>query len=702
MDYGNDIIPNKRRNIMNIKLILSLSIAALVFIVSSECASGLEYRNTEEGEDKTLSPYFAIENGDPSVDSFPLKKTEVEASIVGVIAYVTVTQTYANVGEKPINAEYIFPASTRAAVHGMTMTIGQHVIKAKIKERQQAKKVFEAAKQEGKSASLLQQQRPNVFSMDIANVMPGDVVNIELRYSELLTPTDGIYEFVYPTVVGPRYSELTEKTASDHDKWVKNPYLHEGEDSPSTFNITAKISTGIPLNELNCKTHKTDVVWDGKTAATISLAKSDGAAGNRDFILRYSTMGKQVQSGLMLYQGKDENFFFLMAQPPEKVKLEDIPPREYIFVMDVSGSMNGFPISVSKELLRSLIGGLRSTDTFNVILFAGKSSVMAPASVPATKKNILKALSVIDDQKGSGGTRLISALKEAMLMSHDKDTSRSIVIVTDGYISADKKAFTMIKENLNETNVFAFGIGTSVNRYLIEGIARAGKGMPFVVTTKGDAPSTANKFREYIESPVLTGITVDYSGFNTYSIEPSAIPDLMATRPIQIFGKWKGRPDGTITITGVGGTGEYRQTFDVSKTQPRDEHQALKYLWARARVMELSDYAGSMNDEDIREVTTLGLTYDLLTEYTSFVAVYEEIRNPEKESTDVTQPLPLPEGVSDLAVPELEQPIYASSVGVKPAPKTVAEPELLIMLTIMAVGGAIAFAYSLRRRSTGE
>jgi Ca-activated chloride channel homolog len=687
---------------MNMKLILSLSIAALVFIASSEGASGLEYRNTEEGEDKTLSPYFAVENGDPSIDSFPLKKTEVDASIVGVIAYVTVTQTYANVGEKPINAEYIFPASTRAAVHGMTMTIGQHVIKAKIKERQQAKKEFEAAKEEGKSASLLQQQRPNVFSMDIANVMPGDVVNIELCYSELLTPTDGIYEFVYPTVVGPRYSELPEKAASDHDKWVKSPYLHQGEDSPSTFDITVKLSTGIPLNELSCKTHRTDVSWDSANTATISLERSDGAAGNRDFILKYSTLGEQVQSGLMLYRGEDENFFFLMAQPPERVRLENIPPREYVFVMDVSGSMNGFPISVSKELLRSLIGGLRPTDTFNVVLFAGKSSVMASASVPATEKNISKALSVIDKQKGSGGTRLTSALKKAILMPHEKDISRSIVIVTDGYISAEKEVFTMIKNNLHEANVFAFGIGSSVNRYLIEGIARAGKGEPFVVTKKGGARSTANKFIKYIESPVLTGITVDYSGFNAYSIEPAAIPDLMATRPIQIFGKWRGEPDGTITITGVGGTGEYQQTFDVAKTRPRDEHQALKYLWARTRVMELSDYAGSMDDEDIREVTALGLTYDLLTDYTSFVAVYEEIRNPEKESTDVTQPLPLPEGVSDLAISNPDPPVYVSSVGVKPAPKTVAEPELLIMLTIMAVGGAIAFYYSRLRITSGE
>jgi Ca-activated chloride channel family protein len=189
----------------------------------------------QETEDRTLSPYFAIKNGDPSVDNFPLKRTEVKVSIVGVIAHVTVTQTYENRGERPINAKYIFPASTRAAVHGMKMTIGEHVITARIRERQTAKKEFKAAKKAGKSAALLEQQRPNVFSMNVANVMPGDVIDVELRYSELIVPVDGTYDFVYPTVVGPRYSEITGGTATDHDTWVESPYLHDGEDTPSVF-----------------------------------------------------------------------------------------------------------------------------------------------------------------------------------------------------------------------------------------------------------------------------------------------------------------------------------------------------------------------------------------------------------------------------------------------------------------------------------
>jgi Ca-activated chloride channel family protein len=193
---------------------------------------------TEEATaDLTLSPYFFIENGDPSVDQFPLKETHVMVNISGVIADVLIMQKYSNNGTRPISARYIFPASTRAAVHGMTMTVGEQVIEARIKERQVAQDEFDQAKRQGKNASLLQQQRPNVFSMDVANIMPGDTVDIELHYTELLVPTEGTYEFIYPTVVGPRYSNQLEAEAPETDQWIKSPYFQEGRKPQTRFTL---------------------------------------------------------------------------------------------------------------------------------------------------------------------------------------------------------------------------------------------------------------------------------------------------------------------------------------------------------------------------------------------------------------------------------------------------------------------------------
>ncbi|HEV8487544.1 MAG TPA: VIT domain-containing protein [Blastocatellia bacterium] len=290
-------------------------------------------------EDKTLSPYFFVQ-GDPKVDHLPLKDTRVQINVSGVIADVKVLQTYRNEGSRPINASYVFPASTRAAVYSMRMRIGDKVIVAKIREREKAKEEFDKAKQEGKSASLLEQNRPNVFSMSLANVMPGDQIEIELRYTELLVPTDGIYEVVFPTVVGPRYSSQPESSAPQEDRWVRSPYLHQSDKPSSTLGISARISAGVPIRDLSCASHQILPQWQSPSIAQLVLDEADPSQGNRDFILRYRLAGDQIASGLILYQGEDENFFLYMAQPPERVAHTEIPAREYIFVVDVSGSMD--------------------------------------------------------------------------------------------------------------------------------------------------------------------------------------------------------------------------------------------------------------------------------------------------------------------------------------------------------------------------
>jgi Ca-activated chloride channel family protein len=346
----------------------------------------------EVGNDKTLSLYFFIENGDPSVDRFPLKETDVQVKINGVIADVVVTQVYGNEGARPIHARYVFPASTRASVHGTRMTVGEQVVTARIQEREQAKKEFEKAKKEGKSASLLEQQRPNVFTMNLGNILPGDDVKIELHYTELLVPTEGAYSFVYPTVVGPRYSGQAEAEAPPTDRWIKSPYLKEGDLPPTRFKMTLAVSTGIPLQDLSSPSHKVDVSWESGSLAKVSLADARDFGGNRDFILHYRLAGKEIQAGLLLYEDKNENFFLLMVQPPHRVTTNDILPREYIFVLDVSGSMHGFPLATAKVLIRDLISHLRETDLFNVILFSGASSLMASCSVPSTQGNIRAAI----------------------------------------------------------------------------------------------------------------------------------------------------------------------------------------------------------------------------------------------------------------------------------------------------------------------
>src|SRR5262249_27130790 len=364
--------------------------------------------------------------------------------------------------------------------------------------------------------------------------------------------------------------------------------------------------------------------------------------------------------------GKDENFFLYMAQPPERVKNADIPAREYIFVVDVSGSMDGFPLNTAKRLLRDLIGQLRPTDLFNVVLFAGDSAALSAKSLPADQQNISKAIRLIERQRGSGGTELLAAVKQAMSIPRETNVSRSVVLVTDGYISGEKGVFDYIRENLNQCNVFSFGIGTAVNRYLIEGVAKARMGEPFIVTQEAEASAAADKFREYIQTPLLTDIQVRAIGFDTYDVRPERLPDLFARRPVILFGKWRGSVSGTFELRGKTGQGEYLTRLDVAGVRPDESNRALRYLWARSRVAELSDYGfGDPDEARIKDITSLGLKYNLLTQYTSFIAVRETVRNTQGPAQDVDQPLPLPMGVSDMAVgsePELWWLIAASMI----------------------------------------
>lgn len=626
--------------------------------------------------DKTLSPYFVVEGADPKVEAFPLESTKVDVQITGVIAEVSVTQAYHNAGKKPINAQYVFPASTRAAVHGMRMQVRDQIIEAQIKEKQQAARAFEAAKKAGKSASLLEQSRPNVFTMKIANVMPGDRVEVSLRYSELLIPTSGVYELVYPTVVGPRYSNQAAAGAPAKDQFIASPYGAAGTAPSYAFELKGALSTPIASASLESPTHALQSSLDNPLLRRFTLAASERAGGNRDFILRYRLAGDAIQSGLSLFDAGGEKFFLLQVEPPQRVPSELIPPREYVFIVDVSGSMRGFPLETAKKLLRELIGGLRSNDKFNVLLFSGASALLAEHSLAATPANIALATRFIDDQNGGGGTELLPALERAFALSKNEGLSRSFLVVTDGYIGHDKGAIDLVRNKLSDANVFAFGIGSSVNRYLIEGVAKAGAGEPFVVTDPGQANATAERLREYVRTPVLTDVKLAFDGFAAYDVEPNSLPDALAERPIVVQGKYRGDAKGFVSLTGLTGKGGFAQRFDVSQLASRPEHRALSYLWARSRVASLSDFGfGEPSARAKQEITTLGLRYNLLTEYTSFVAVARKVVNPGGAAHDVDQPLPLPAGVSN------------SAIG--PSADGADEPELWLLLLLGAIVMAV-------------
>ncbi|MFP4061001.1 MAG: VIT domain-containing protein, partial [Bacteroidales bacterium] len=583
-----------------------------------------------EDNDQTLSPYFLVLGEGNETEQLPLESTSAKVKIAGIIADVEVNQVYRNNGSKPIEAIYVFPASSKAAVYGMKMIIGERTIVAKIKEKEEARKDYEEAKTQGKGASLLEQQRPNVFQMNVANIMPGDRIEISLKYTETLVPNKNTYQFIYPAVAGPRY----EGKMSTPGNWVANPYTKEGEDPHYKFNIEVTLIAGMKIQSARCNSHETTINYKGSDLAHVQLKKPWGKEGNRDFILDYRLAGDGLESGILLFEGEKENFFLAMIHPPGRIDEEIIPAREYVFIIDVSGSMHGFPLSVSKEMMRTLLSGLKPMDRFNVLLFAGNSSVLSKESLPATPQNIEYAMEHINSRSGSGGTELIHALRRAFDLKSTENYSRSFVILTDGYVTVEKEAFDLIRQNLNNANFYPFGIGTSVNRYIIEGMARVGKTEPIVVTAKEEAEKAAIAFREYIKYPVLSRIKYSFEEFDAYDTEPFTVQDVLAERPVLLFGKYKGYPRGNITITGITGKGTFKKTIPVCNSET-GKNKALQYLWARERIRLLGDYARVDHDEDLKnEILELGINYNLLTDYTSFVAIDSEVRN--KTGTQTT------------------------------------------------------------------
>lgn len=602
-------------------------------------------------DDTSSSPYFFVENADQAVDALPLKATHVSARVLGNIAEVTVTQEYRNQGKTPLEARYVFPASTRAAVHGMTVRLGERVIQAQIREKQKAKAEYEQAKTDGKTAALLEQERENVFQMNVANILPGDVVQVELRYSELLVPTDGRFQFVFPTVVGPRYNGRDGSSSSGNQPWISTPYLPQGRSSSTQFSLQVELLAPVQIGEISSPSHHVDIQREGQRAA-VHLAADETTANDRDFILDFRLGGDAVQSGLLLSRGEGENFFLAMVAPPRAPDSKRIVPRDYVFVVDVSGSMSGFPLDTTKVLLRDLIGRLRPSDTFNLLLFSGDNRKLAEQSLAATPENIQRAIELLDSQSGRGGTELLPALREALAMPTDPERSRSFVVVTDGFVTIESSAYKLVRENLSRANLFAFGIGSSVNRSLIEGLARAGQGEPFVVTDDESAGKAAQRFRRMIDSPLLNGIRASFEGLDVYDVEPQQLPDLFANRPLVLFGKWKGEPRGEMRLDAHAADGQFQVRLPISTDKLTDSGGALAHLWARQRLASLMDQeALDGGFEFSSQILDLGLKYQLLTPYTSFIAVDQQVRSPDPQvGTTVDQPLPLPKGVSNGAI----------------------------------------------------
>lgn len=584
-----------------------------------------------------------------AVNVCPLDHTDVQVDISGFIARVTLTQRFHNPSNTPIEAVYVFPMSDRAAVDSMDMRIGDRTVKGVIKEKEEARRIYEAARYAGQAASLLDQERPNIFTQSVANIMPGDQVDITISYVEYLKYEDSEYAFSFPMVVGPRYNPSSVTDANRISPPITPKNTRAGHDISLSVNLDA----GVPLQSLDSELHAVDVQRTGQSTAKIQL-KNQKSIPNRDFDLSYAVGGKNVEDAVLTHAGDKGKFFSLILQPPERVDLDYVTPKEMIFVIDKSGSMSGFPIEKAKATMRQCIEGMNPHDTFNLVSFAGGTGYCFEQSVPNTQANRTKALEYLAHLQGGGGTEMMKAINAALGGRRDPDRLRVVCFMTDGFIGNDMAIIDRVQKNVANARVFAFGIGNSVNRFLIDNMARVGRGASEIVTLESDGDEAVERFHKRIQSPLLTDIEIDFGGLDVADVypNPKAIPDLFSAEPLIIKGRYSGSGKGTITLRGNTAEGPYEKRIDVTLPRRNEMHDVLAPLWARTRIAALmnEDWLGMQHGKPSADlkgaITELGLKYNLMTQFTSFVAVEERVVNQGGRQTTVQVPIEMADGVS--------------------------------------------------------
>jgi Ca-activated chloride channel family protein len=622
---------------------------------------------------------------DGGIVECPLKHTDVQADISGFVARVKVTQTFHNPTKEKIEAVYVFPLPHEGAVDDMTMVIGERKIVGVIKRRAEARSIYEQALLAGQTAALLEQERPNIFTQSVGNIEPGQEVKIEISYVDVLRYDMGTYEFSFPMVVGPRYipgtpsggaqpppAELKGKVSPpvpntdrvpDAER-ISPPVLKPGVRNGHDISLSVRLDAGVPIHNLDSTNHHAEIKKDGDRTAAIKLSPADSLP-NKDFVLRYGVVGKKPEMAVLAHTGDysgdrqklGNGYFMLMIQPHEDERLTKSPPREIVFLVDVSGSMSGEPTAKVVEAMQGMLKLCRKNDTVQVITFASQAQKLFDAPVPVNDENIGKALGFTAGLQGRGGTEMLKGVQMAIDEPIDKERLRIVVMLTDGYIGNEAEIIEHVgKKCGDQIRFWCVGIGASPNMFLVDGVAKQGGGMGKKLGLPDETQPLVQEVMTRIQRAQLAKVKIDWGNFKVSETYPAKIPELWAGRPVIVYGRYAeggqlagGNLETQITVRGNVEGEDVQWPLTVRLPRQQKEHDVLAKVWARQKIEDLmhqSYYQGSPAVEEM--VTAIALDYKLMSQYTSFVAVDEskkvESTEPPRMPRRMLVPVPLPAG----------------------------------------------------------
>lgn len=609
---------------------------------------------------------------DDGWEAIVLQETTFDTFVVGTVAETTVTQLFVNPYGEPIEAVYQFPLPEDGAVDDYWFHVGKRHVHGVMKRREEARKIYEEAKKAGKSAALLDQERPNIFTQRVANIPPGEAIRVEMHLVQPVRQKDGKYQLVFPTTIGPRFLPgAATNAAGDTDvvpdgSKVTPPTLPPGKRSGNDLAIGVQIDSALPMEGLSSPTHRLAV--EQLSAGAFAKLAPGEEVPNKDFVLEWSLTGDETQAAIQAQTVDGEQYFTLTVQPPNTIEPADVRPRELIFVVDHSCSMSGEPLDTVKQVMHRALDDMGPSDAFQVLRFSEEASGLSPSPIHNTDANRARAKRYVTEMEGMGGTMMLAGIEAALGQKHEPGALKLVLFMTDGFIGNESQIFKAIDEQVGDARLFSMGVGSSVNRFLLEGMADMGRGAVSYVGAEQAPEDAVEEFYERIARPVLTDVEIDWKDVEVSDITPARIPDLFAGQPLVIYGKIKGAADGTVVLKGKIGEASVEIPVKIEASQADRRAVGIASLWARRRVAELMRAYRLATEDDEREkvegdVVELALARGIMTKFTSFVAVDERrVVNEKGEVKTVKVPVEMPEGV-DMADKEAEMQAGAPSGG---------------------------------------
>ncbi len=583
----------------------------------------------------------------------PRVASDFSVTVSGPTARTIVTQRFENPADAYVEGVYVFPLPDNSAVDTLKIIAGNRVIVGEVKERKEAKVIYETAKENGQAAALLEEERPNLFTNSVANIGPHETVIVQIEYQETVKQSGGTYSLRLPLVVAPRYIpnpivQNVELSSSGFAEQVKDaekispPVLDPAKFAPTNpTTISVTLNAGFETANVKSLYHaiKTD-----PTTHVISLADATVPA-DKDFAIEWQAAGTAPQAGLFTETINGKNYLLGFVTPPVVQVAGVVKPRETVFVIDNSGSMEGASMPQAKDSLIYGLSQLKPGDLFNVIRFDDTMDVLFTGSVAANKENIDQAKAFVTALNANGGTEMVPAMAAALVDQNPSDTShlRQIVFLTDGDIGNEEALFATIAKNRGRSRVFMVGIGSAPNSYLMTRAAELGRG---TFTHIGEGAEVAAKMQDLygkIGSPVVTELKAVLDG-NTAVITPNMLPDLYFGEPVLLMAEAKDL-NGSLKISGNVGEQPWEVTLPVAKAA---QGKGISKLWARRQIadFEVASTLGTLTADDANKaILAVALQHQIVSTQTSLVAVDKTPKRPAGEKlTRADVPLNLPAG----------------------------------------------------------